>query len=287
VVALFPNTDFIRDQLRLCEIDGDAANSDDDDQATQGDDSASSDDEDEVAESDDSASSADEDAAADGVTWDHLRKAVVAAIRKHRKQPVTLPAQLDIGFDANNDFSVIPERVVSAPSQCGVGAGLGAYALDQVTGNMVIATYSSSYYFLNLKPRDDDGMCEGSQRRLDDDERALNHSAYRLMFPAVTLAGTTWRLGMNADPRSRHTRAALHAHQTAADNATKAALRVTVSAGCGARVNHAEEDDANCECVFFTARGPSGKTYPLAGKSHIIHLLGVRAGTQADRGTEP
>ena len=247
-VPLIPSTDFIREQFRLSAINGD--------------------------ENHDTSCSDGEDAAR-VVDWDRLREAVVAKIWSLRKtsakEPVEALERKDLGFDDNNDFAVVSERVFSAHSQCGVGAGLGAYALDKMTRKKTaIATYSSSYYALNLKPRQDDGTWEGSQGQLDHDERALSLSHYRLMLPEVTLDGKIWRLVLDADPRSRHTRASLAAYQTAAATARKATSRVTVSAGCGARVNH-NEHDANAECVFFTARGPSGKWYPLAGQLTHTH----------------
>ena len=248
-MPVFPSTDFVRKQLRLSAINGD-----EDHEHSNCDDGS----DDQVQEQ--------------GITWDRLRRAVVAEIRRGRPVPLNEPVELSeqkvLGFDDDNDFVVVSERVVAAPSQCGVGAGLGAYALGTMEHTTAISLYSSGSYFLNLEPRDPDGTYKGSQRQLDDDELALSHSAYRFLFPEVIVAGIKFRIGIDADPRSPHTRASLQAYQTMAAQARLATSRVQVSAGCGARVNHSVSR-ANAECVFFTARGPSGKVYPLAGQPHI------------------
>ena len=188
----------------------------------------------------------------------------------------TVPSQnfIELGVDdANeNDFIVGPEHLFKHPSQLGLTAGYGAYPWRDIVGpnnKMPVGYYGTAFYFLSVTPEKSpepgsQGGSDLSQARLDAEHRAVEGSAWRFMFPEIEWGGIIFRLGVDANPKNVNTEACLTAYQAAGRREG-----VTVSAGCGARINHATADGSssvsvtsNARSFWFTVKSSSGRLYP-------------------------
>ena len=207
---------------------------------------------------------------------DRLMELVADAIEEKypSRAALKIKGQIELVTDEceDNDFMVGPESLFVHPSQLGIMAGQGAYASQDIKASIEqpTALYGSGFYFMSLAAIEKGAQYEDdpAQQHLETERLTVEHSDCRYMFPEVQHDGINYRLGIDANPENPYTRACVAAYQAAAISQGK-----VVTAGCGARVNHAMDDPDACGLVtsntqggWFTVHTASGRRYPCAGK---------------------